>query len=82
MKICSIIFLILLICWGTIFLIDRDRTLSLREPIFAQLKFTEESYPSRSIYKGIGYTIIVTRDSNIISITMTIFNQIIAASIT
>lgn len=82
LKIILIIFVILLICWGIMFLIDRNQTLNLKEPIFARLVSVEEIYPTRSIYKGIGYTIIVTKDSNILSVTMTMFNATVAASTT
>lgn len=81
-KIIIIIFIILLICLGSMFVVDRNRTLNLKEPIFARFISTEETYPSTSIYKGIGYKIKVKKDSNIISVTMTMFNKVVAASIT
>ncbi|MDO5555951.1 MAG: hypothetical protein Q4G09_04790 [Clostridia bacterium] len=81
-KIIVIVFIILIICLGYMFMIDRSQTLNLKEPIFARLVSVEETYPSTSIYKGIGYTIRIKKDSNIISVTMIMFNKVVAASIT
>jgi hypothetical protein len=63
------------------FMVDRHQTLNLKEPIFAQLKYIQESYPTQSNYQGIGYKIIIEKDTEIISATMFMFDKVAAGAV-
>ncbi len=84
LKIILTIVIILLTLYCIILSIDKNRVETFREPIFAvsrQLK-DYENY-SKEVYQGLGYRIEIDRVENqkIHSITMFLFNKVIAGAI-
>ncbi|GEM_PF-1367233 len=85
-KVLIIVMGIAIICWICMFSTDCYRCSNLKEPLFVVSTVTADDGGS-GIYQGLGYKVELELDGNvpkpqILSVTMTMFNKVVAASIT
>lgn len=87
-KVILTIITVIIVCWLMMFIIDYNKCLNLEKPIFVVPVGTADDSGSGT-YQGLGYSVELEAQLNtkskglqIISVTMKIFNKVIAASIT
>lgn len=84
LKIVLSISIILIALYCIVIFVDMNRVNSFREPIFAiSSELRDYKEYSTEVYKGLGYRVEINKVQNqkVISIIMSFFNKVIAASI-
>jgi ABC-type polysaccharide transport system permease subunit len=84
-RMLTLLLLLVVLCWGSIFAIDYYRCSHLQMPLFVTAVETADDGGS-GLYQGLGYQVDVQLDGNVpnysvIAVTMTMFGKVVSASI-